>query len=239
MASQGLRDICLGCVIMASGTGSRFAAALGEGGRGDAAASGDGCDGGGRGASASNKLFEPLGSSSVLGLAIDSVPPDYEVVVSTRWPGAAMIAADKGVGFALHDGSLRSDSVRAGLQAGKSRDWQGCLFLPGDQPLVSKESFQRLADAFRRDPRRIYRLGWHGRPGSPVLFPRRCFDALMHLEGGDGGSAVIRAEELPVEVVDAVCKVELLDIDVPEDLRAARAHLAGAVVAEQAGPEQE
>lgn len=244
MASQGLRDIRLGCVIMASGTGSRFAAALGEGGRWGDTASGDGGDtasgnGSDGGASAPNKLFEPLGSSSVLGLAIDSVPPDYQAIVSTRWPGAAMIAADKGVDFVLHDGSLRSDSVRAGLQAGKGRDWQGCLFLPGDQPLVSRESFEQLADAFRRDPRYIYRLGWHGHPGSPVLFPRRCFDALMHLEGGDGGSAVIRAEELPVKAVDAVREIELLDIDVPEDLCAARAHLGGAVVSKQGTPDQE
>lgn len=141
-----------------------------------------------------------------------------------------MIAADMGVAFALHDGLQRSDSVRAGMAVGLDRDWKGCLFLPGDQPLVSRESFERLADAFRRDPRRIYRLGWHGHPGSPVLFPARCFDALMQLEGGDGGSAVIRAEELPVEVIDALCEMELLDIDVPDDLRAARAHLEGAVV---------
>lgn len=227
MGSNGLQDGLLGCVIMASGTGSRFAAALREADK-EKAASRRAANKGA--APSANKLFAPLGSSSVLASTIESVPPDYDVVVSTRWPGAAMIAADMGVAFALHDGLQRSDSVRAGMAVGLDRDWKGCLFLPGDQPLVSRESFERLADAFRRDPRRIYRLGWHGHPGSPVLFPARCFDALMQLEGGDGGSAVIRAEELPVEVIDALCEMELLDIDVPDDLRAARAHLEGAVV---------
>lgn len=206
----------LGCVIMASGTGSRFAAAL--------RAAGD--------TAPSIKLFETLGSSTVLGTTIDSVPPCYDVVVSTRWPGAAMVAARHGARFALHCGPQRSDSVRAGLKEGLDEDWLGCLFLPGDQPLVSRESFERLAEAFWSDPQRIHRLGWRGHPGSPVLFPARCFPGLMKLAGGDGGSAVIRAEELPVVVVDAVGEIELLDIDVPRDLDAARAHLAGAIAFE-------
>ncbi len=211
----------LGCVIMASGTGSRFAAAL--------RVAGD--------AEPSNKLFEALGASTVLGTTIDSVPPCYDVVVSTRWPGAAMVAAQHGARFALHYGPQRSDSVRAGLGVGLDEGWQGCLFLPGDQPLVSRESFERLAEAFRREPQRIHRLGWKGHPGSPVLFPARCFPDLMKLEGADGGSAVLRGEELPVKIVDAVSKIELLDIDVPDDLEAVRAHLSGAVVLERESEE--
>lgn len=149
----------LGCVIMASGTGSRFAAALGVAG----------------GDEPSNKLFEELGASTVLGTTIDSVPPCYDVVVSTRWPAAAMVAAQHGARFALHHGPQRSDSVRAGLGEGLGREWRGCLFLPGDQPLVSRESFERLAEAFWREPQYVYRLGWKGHPGSPVLFPALLF----------------------------------------------------------------
>lgn len=42
-----------------------------------------------------------------------------------------------------------------------------------------------------------------------------------------------------MKVVDAVREIELLDIDVPEDLCAARAHLGGAVVSKQGTPDQE
>lgn len=211
----------LGCVIMAAGTGSRFAAARGVAG----------------GDEPSNKLFEALGASTVLGTTIDSVPPCYDVVVSTRWPTAAMVAAQHGARFALHHGPQRSDSVRAGLGEGLGREWRGCLFLPGDQPLVSRESFERLAEAFWREPQYVYRLGWKGHPGSPVLFPARCFSDLMKLEGADGGSAVLRREGLPVKIVEAVSRAELLDIDVPDDLDVARAQLSGAVVLERESKE--
>lgn len=185
----------------------------------------------------SNKLFEELGASTVLGTTIDSVPPCYDVVVSTRWPAAAMVAEQHGARFALHCGPQRSDSVRAGLGEGLGRDWQGCLFLPGDQPLVSRESFERLAEALWRGPQYIHRLGWKGHPGSPVLFPARCFSDLMKLVGTDGGSAILRREGLPVKIVDAVSKIELLDIDVPDDLDVARAQLSGAVVLERESKE--
>lgn len=127
--------------------------------------------------------------------------------------------------------------MRAGLGEGLGRDWQGCLFLPGDQPLVSRESFERLAEAFWRGPQYIHRLGWKGHPGSPVLFPARCFSDLMKLVGTDGGSAILRREGLPVKIVDAGSKIELLDIDVPDDLDVARAQLSGAVVLERESKE--
>lgn len=109
--------------------------------------------------------------------------------------------------------------------------------MPGDQPLVSRESFERLAEAFWREPQYVYRLGWKGHPGSPVLFPARCFSDLKKLEGADGGSAVLRREGLPVKIVEAASRAELLDIDVPDDLDVARAQLSGAVVLERESKE--
>ena len=122
----------LGCVIMASGEGKRFG---------------------------SNKMLADIYGEPLIARTIDSVPRGFDVVVSTRWPEAAQICDDKHCPCVLHDGELRSESVRAGLSWGVERNWKGCLFLPGDQPLVSSDSFEAMVRAFdehgRRHPVRL------------------------------------------------------------------------------------
>ena len=111
----------LGCVIMASGEGKRFG---------------------------SNKMLADIYGEPLIARTIDSVPRGFDVVVSTRWPEVAQICEDKHCPCVLHDGELRSESVRAGLSWGVERNWKGCLFLPGDQPLVSSDSFEAMVRAF-------------------------------------------------------------------------------------------
>lgn len=150
----------LGCVIMASGEGKRFG---------------------------SNKMLADIYGEPLIARTIDSVPRGFDVVVSTRWPEAAQICDDKHCPCVLHDGELRSESVRAGLSWGVERNWKGCLFLPGDQPLVSSDSFEAMVRAFDERGRKYpVRLACNGEPSSPVLFPAELFDALMCLEGKDG-----------------------------------------------------
>ena len=135
----------LGCVIMASGEGKRFG---------------------------SNKMLADIYGKPLIARTIDSVPRGFDVVVSTRWPEVAQICEDKHCPCVLHDGKLRSESVRAGLSWGASRGWKGCLFLPGDQPLVSSDSFEAMVRAFdERGRKHPVRLACNGEPSSPVLFP--------------------------------------------------------------------
>lgn len=190
----------IGCVVMASGEGRRFRASGGAG----------------------NKLLADAGGRPLVAAAAASVPPEaFEVVVSTRWPDVAEAVHRfvPGARVVLHEGPLRSDSVRAGLAVGADR-WEGCLFLPGDQPLVRRASFLALTRAFESDPARAYRLSWQGAPASPVLFPARCFPALLRLAGKDGGQSVLGAADGPaVSLVEAGDGCELLDVDTVDDLR--------------------
>ena len=141
----------LGCVIMASGEGKRFG---------------------------SNKMLADIYGEPLIARTIDSVPRGFDVVVSTRWPEVAQICEDKHCPCVLHDGELRSESVRAGLSWGVERNWKGCLFLPGDQPLVSSDSFEAMVRAFdERGRKHPMRLACNGEPSSPVLFPAELFDA--------------------------------------------------------------
>ena len=138
----------LGCVIMASGEGKRFG---------------------------SNKMLADIYGEPLIARTIDSVPRGFDVVVSTRWPEVAQICEDKHCPCVLHDGELRSQSIKAGLSWGAERNWKGCLFLPGDQPLVSLDSFEAMVRAFdERGRKHPARLACNGEPSSPVLFRRNC-----------------------------------------------------------------
>lgn len=201
----------IGCVVMASGEGRRFSDVPGA------------------------KLLAPVAGTPLVERTVRSVPrgvlasdsgdllPGFDVVVATRWPRVAELACALGVGCMLHGGSERSASVRAGLEFGAMR-WDGCLFVPGDQPLVRSETYARLVEAFLADPSACVRLAWQGSPASPALFPRRLFGALLALEGPDGGRSVLAGEER-VTLVEAGGPEELWDIDAPDDVSRVEAAL--------------
>lgn len=196
----------LGCIVMASGAGSRFRAAGGAG----------------------NKLLEvvegPCGRVPLVVRTAASVPRDrFEVAVVTWLPEVADVIGLSGVPaeVVLHRvGSQppRSATTRVGAALADARGWEGILYLPGDQPLVSRASFLALAEAFEADPSRAYRLGWEGEPASPVLFPARYIPDLMALQGSDGGSSLLRSGALGCEIIEARDPSELIDVDVPADL---------------------
>lgn len=188
----------LGCVIMASGEGKRFG---------------------------SNKMLADIYGEPLIARTIDSVPGGFDVVVSTRWPEVAHICEDKHCPCVLHDGELRSESVRAGLSWGVERNWKGCLFLPGDQPLVSSDSFEALAGAFKANGGVApVRLALNGEPASPVLFPASFFPNLMGLKGKDGGSSLLRGRA-DVQLVEARA-YELWDVDTAKGQRRVSEHIA-------------
>ena len=188
----------LGCVVMASGEGRRFGG---------------------------NKMLADIAGKPLVRRTIESVPAGFDVVVSTRWREVADICHDVRCACVLHEGALRSESVRAGLSWGKGRGWMGCLFLPGDQPLVSPESFRALRRAFAGHECAVpVRLALNGEPASPVLFPARAFAALMRLEGKEGGGALLRGCD-DVDLVEARA-YELWDVDTQKDLRRVAEHFA-------------
>ena len=188
----------IGCVVMASGEGRRFG---------------------------SNKMLADIHGEPLIARTIDSVPRRFDTVVSTRWREVAQICEDKRCPCVLHDGALRSESVRAGLVWGRGRGWMGCLFLPGDQPLVSAGSFEALVRAFDALGReRPVRLALNGEPSSPVLFPAHLFAPLMRLEGADGGGSVLKGRR-DVELVEARA-YELWDVDTVKGQRRVSEHVA-------------
>lgn len=186
----------LGCVVMASGAAARFGGAPGE------------------------KLTASLAGVPVLERTLSALPADLlDVVVVSGHVDVAALCGRLGVRCVAPGGPLKSDTVRAGLTALGER--AGCLFVPGDQALLAEKSVRALASELTRSPHAIVRLSWHGRPGSPVLWPADELPALAGLTGDDGGTTLLSGHaELGrrVRLVEAADECELADVDTPDDL---------------------
>lgn len=195
----------LGCVVMAAGAGERFGGAPGE------------------------KLTAPLAGVPVLERTLRALPDDLlDVVVVSAHPAVAELCSRLGVRCVEPDGPLKGQTMSAGLAALGGR--AGCLFVTGDQPLLTRGSVRRLVGALAREPRSIVRLAWRGRPGAPVLWPHDLLGALAHIEGDAGGTALLAGHaELSsrVRLVEAADEWELADVDTAEDLERLEAALLG------------
>lgn len=180
----------IGCVIMASGLGKRFGG---------------------------NKLMADFGGKPMIEralLATDGIFAERAVV--TRSEEVAAYCEKRGVRAILHTLPNRNDTVRLGLLAMEETD--GCLFCPGDQPLLSRQTVASLALAARNDKKRIFRPVCGETEGAPVFFPRSVYGELLNLPEGKGGGAVIKKHP------DLLCKIsiddpyELMDADTPDQL---------------------
>lgn len=182
----------LGCVIMASGQGRRFGG---------------------------NKLMADFGGRPMLARMLDATAGVFpQRVVVTRSAETAAFCRACGVPVLRHNLPLRSDTVRLGLEAAGAA-MAGCMFCPGDQPLLTPESVQTLALCAAHGPNQIWQLAWGGRGGAPVLFPRQAFQQLRQLPKGRGGSAILQKNPGQVRLVPAREQCELWDVDSHEDLQ--------------------
>ena len=180
----------IGCVIMASGLGKRFGG---------------------------NKLMADFHGRPMIQMALDATEGLFaRRVVVTRHEDVAALCREQGIEVVLHDLPHRSDTVRLGLEALGELD--GCMFLPGDQPLLRRETVARLLDCWRESPDSIVRPIHEDTVGSPVLFPAWAFAELRNLPEGKGGGVVIRNHPHDVLGVSVSDPFELADADTPETL---------------------
>ena len=183
-----------GCVIMASGLGKRFG---------------------------SNKLMADFLGRPMIHRALDSTEGLFERrVVVTRHESFAALCRERNVEVVLHDLPHRSDTVRLGLGAMGEVDC--CMFLPGDQPLLGRETVAMLLERWRENPDSIIRPVYEDTEGSPVIFPGWAFDELKNLPEGRGGGVVIRNHPHAVCRVSVTNPFELADADTPETLEILR-----------------
>ena len=179
-----------GCVIMASGLGKRFGG---------------------------NKLMADFHGKPMIQRALDASETLFtKRVVVTRDERIAALCREQNVDVVLHALPHRSDTVRLGLQALGELD--ACMFLPGDQPLLRRETVAMLLECRNEHPDCIIRPGYEDTEGSPVLFPSWAFPELLDLPEGKGGGVVIKNHLHAVYRVSVADPFELADADTPEML---------------------
>ena len=137
-----LKQLKLGCVVLAAGSAARFGA---------------------------NKLTAELLGQSLIRRALEAVPAERfdKVVVVTQYPEVMALAGEFRFA-AVHNARPEeglSRSVALGLT--EMRDCDGVLFCVSDQPLLRRESVERLTELWRARPEKIAALG-HGGPHHPV-----------------------------------------------------------------------
>ncbi len=193
----------LGCVIMASGLGKRFGG---------------------------NKLMAEFEGAPLIQRTLDATEGIFaRRVVVTRHREVEELCRRQGVPVVFHALPHRSDTVRLGLEALSGRQAErteaeagerlyGCMFCPGDQPLLRRDTVASLALCAASGPEFIWRTAWEGCEGSPVLFPRWTFEELLTLPEGNGGGFVVKKYPERVRTVPVQDEWELQDVDCPADL---------------------
>lgn len=190
LTSEPLKD--LGCVIMASGQGKRFGG---------------------------NKLMAELGGKPLISWVLDAVQGIFpRWVVVTRHADVEALCRQRQIPVVLHDLPYRSDTVRLGLDA-LGETLSGCVFCPGDQPLLSRGSLRAMALCALQGPEFIWRLAYGDAVGMPVFFPRWAFPQLRALPQGKGGSVILQKNPGQVRLVPARRECELWDVDSLDDLK--------------------
>ena len=185
----------IGCVIMASGLGKRFGG---------------------------NKLMADFQGKPMIQRALDATAGLFaKRVVVTRHEQVAALCREQHVEVVLHDLPNRNDTIRLGLEA--LGDLDACMFLPGDQPLLRRETVAMLLESRKEHPDSIIRPAHEATEGSPVLFPSWAFPELLSLPEGKGGGAVIQKHPHEVCLVPVANPFELADADTPEMLETLKA----------------
>ena len=164
-----------------------------------------------------NKLTADFGGEPLIAriLAATDGLFDRRLVV-TRHEDVAGYCRAQGIDVMLHDLPCRSDTVRLGLE--NIGDMDGCMFCPGDQPLLSRETVRALILSFAQAPSAIWRPACKGEPGAPVLFPKCAYGDLLSLPQGKGGGYVAEQHPDCVRLLPITNPHELMDADTPEDL---------------------
>jgi len=112
-----------------------------------------------------------------------------------------------------------STSLQCGLMAAKNinNEIDGIIFMVSDQPFVSVMLLNNLLRAQNENSLPIAACGYAGRLGTPVLFHKYFFDALMDLQGDSGAKKLIeKNKNLATEVS---FPEGVIDIDTVEDYK--------------------
>lgn len=169
-----------------------------------------------------NKLLYKINGQPMINFAVNAASSDEiagRLIVTVHEQVKELMSA-AGIPCALHTFPDRNQAIRFGIENLESSINQddGILFMPCDQPGLTRETVSAMCRQFKTDPKRIVRLHDGERPGAPVVFPSSLMKELKELPPKCGGSYVIKAHPELVSYYYTKDPRELIDIDTVEDL---------------------
>ena len=86
-----------------------------------------------------------------------------------------------------------SSSIKAGLNSAleKNNQIESCIFCVCDQPYISADIFLQLTDKKHTSGKKIIACPYAETIGTPVLFDKKYFNALMNLQSDEGAKKLL------------------------------------------------
>jgi molybdenum cofactor cytidylyltransferase len=175
-----------------------------------------------------NKLVEEIDGRPLVRYAVEAALASRAspVIVVTGHQAGEVMAALAGLDVRFVHNPRFADGLSTSVAAGIAAlgpDVDAAAILLGDMPGIDGALIRRLAAAL--DPARgahiiVPTIG--GERGNPLLFARRFFDALRHLEGDAGARQILKAHAEAIVEVPIDSEAVRLDVDTPEALAAVR-----------------
>lgn len=169
------------------------------------------------------KQLLPLGSTTLLGhtiqVALQSGCQPVVVVAGAYEEAVKKILQNPGItvlqNAGWHEGM--ASSVRIGLQflVAQKPALQQALLMVCDQPFVTKKHLLCMLATQKSSGKGIVASSYGGKMGTPALFSRQYFEALLQLEGDTGARGLLIQYQDDVAAVDFAGGA--LDIDTPQD----------------------
>ena len=110
-----------------------------------------------------------------------------------------------------------SGSIRNGIN--KLSDYlDGYAFIPADQPLVSKQSYQTICNLFKENLNKIIIPVFGNKTGSPKVFSKYFKSELLTLTGDNGGRQIVKNNMNLIEYLQIENHSENIDVDTNDDI---------------------
>ena len=98
----------------------------------------------------------------------------------------------------------------------KNLNYDGVLFVLGDQPAIETEYFLSIINTFNEHKTKIIATNYDGKAGVPALFPKSFFKELKIIKGDKGAREILKNK--PKSIIFESFKTNLVDIDTNKDL---------------------
>lgn len=175
-----------------------------------------------------NKLLEEVDGSPIVRRVVGALldVPLVERIVVTGADVEQVRATLDGLDVRFVHNPEHAEGIAASIRAGVAAlppGLDGALIVPGDMPWLTPDDVAAVVNAFDPDAGAAICVPVRGnRRGNPVLWAAGHFDALARITGDTGGRQLFGRFAHELRDVAAPDDGVLVDVDTPDELRAAR-----------------